>query len=363
MHSLKLLDKTGASKTRPQPPTGMLLAFLAALLLVCLPGPLTAAEPIVQLELVTEQGFPITGAQRWMQALQDVGAVGMRIRSGNPGDRAEIKKEGSDTSPIYYVVGILTARNQLALPGKTFSISDRRGIAAWIDQLKDSGSEGVTTRPAAFGLTGKQIVAVHEALTVPVTFSTKGKPVIEVARGISKLVSLKFTVDASAKRALAGQETVADELQGMSAGAALAAAIRPLGLVMAPIKPRGQEPQLRIGDVRDIKETWPIGWTPGKPPGKTLPKLFEFLTVEIEDYTLIEALDVLRKRIDAPLLMDYNAMARHEIDPAAIKVSFPKSRSFYKKIIDRLLYQAKLKSELRVDESGSAFLWITTIKK
>jgi len=50
---------------------------------------------------------------------------------------------------------------------------------------------------------------------------------------------------------------------------------------------------------------------------------------------------------------------RTRIDPAAIQVQLARTRSSYKRIIDRVLSPARLYSQIRVDESGTPFLWIT----
>ena len=84
----------------------------------------------------------------------------------------------------------------------------------------------------------------------------------------------------------------------------------------------------------------------------------EFLNVEIEGYTLQEAIDAIAPRLKLPIFWDHAAFAEHKIDPATIQVHVPRTRTFYKRILDRVLAQARL-AELRVDEAGTAFLWIS----
>lgn len=324
------------------------------------------ADPSVSLELVTERGFPLTGTQRWMAALKDVGFSGIRIRSAQSGDRNGIKTLGRGSSIRYQVTGILSSRNKLELPaGGTFSVSDIRGIRSWVERLKEGGQEGLTARRGAFGLTSKQLVAVNEAMSAKVTFSTKGQAVGEVVRNVMRTIPLEFSFEPAAREALASQEVVAEEMQGLTAGTVLAASVRPLGLVVAPYLPRGGKTRLLIADVRRVDESWPIGWplNSNKPPKDLVPKLFDYLNVEIEDFKLSDALDALQKRLQVPFLFDHNSLARHDIDPAQVKVSLPKGRTYYKRVISRLLSQANLKSELRIDEAGKPFYWITTIKR
>jgi hypothetical protein len=88
-----------------------------------------------------------------------------------------------------------------------------------------------------------------------------------------------------------------------------------------------------------------------------------FLNVEIENTPLAGALDAIRTRLDLPLLFDHNSLVRHRIDPTEIHVSLPAGRTYYQGALDRLLNQAQLKSDLRVDEADRPFLWISTLKK
>ena len=52
-------------------------------------------------------------------------------------------------------------------------------------------------------------------------------------------------------------------------------------------------------------------------------------------------------------------LAREQIDVTAVNVSFPKKRVQYLRVLDQVLFQAKLKSEARLDEAGKPFLWIS----
>jgi hypothetical protein len=63
-----------------------------------------------------------------------------------------------------------------------------------------------------------------------------------------------------------------------------------------------------------------------------------------------------------PVLVDHNALARHGVDPSKVTVSHPPSRTTYSQVLPKILFQARLKSEVRVDEAGKPFLWVSTIK-
>jgi hypothetical protein len=334
--------------------------FSAVLLLLvsALVSP-TAAAPRVHLELVTVEGAPINASQKWLAALKDVPFSSVRIRASRTGDRPEVKQQGSGETATYDVVGILSSRNTLLLQGQEFAMSDTAGINRWLTALIEGGGErGGKT---AFGLSAEELVAIHAGLSLPVIFETKGLRSFDVLKKIAAGVGMPFTADAAAQQSLAADAPVLEELQGVSSGTAMAAILRPLGLVLVPAK-QGKEIKLQIVDVRQARESWPVGWPPEKSPREAMPELFTFLNVEIKDTALQAALEAIRGRLKAAILLDHNALARHRID-LQTKVSLPSGRTYYKRIIDTLLNQAQLTSEVRVDEAGKAFLWIFTLKR
>jgi hypothetical protein len=322
------------------------------------------AQARVELELVTEEGAPATIAHQWGAALSELRLGNLRIRATRPGDEVGIQQRGSGDTATYLVTGALTARNTLRLPGAEFRLGDKAGLTAWIAKLKEGGETRLNEQEVVFGMTPTQLVAVHEALKVPVAFATKGQRSFDVLKRISATLRLSFLADAEARQAMGGDDPVLDELQGLSAGTAIAAVLRPLGLVMVPQKQSGGEVRLWITDVRRSKESWPVGWPSESSPRETLPELFAFAkNVAIQDTPLDVALEAIGQRVKAPMLYDHNSLARQQIDPAAVNVTLDDGRTYYQRIIGRLLNQAGLTSELRVDDAGTPFLWISSLRR
>jgi hypothetical protein len=148
----------------------------------------------------------------------------------------------------------------------------------------------------------------------------------------------------------------------MSAGTALAAALRPLGLVLWPIAQADDTIELRIGPPSATSAAWPIGWPAEQAPPEAVPKLFEKLPVEINQTPLAEALAAIQHRLQIPVLVDHNGLAAAEIDPARIPVRFAAQRTTYQRVLDRVLFQGRLQSEVRMDEAKRPFLWISPIQ-
>ena len=338
-------------------PTPLLLsAAIAAALAVRGYG----SEPRVDLEVAIEGGFVPSDSRAWSEMLNQAGFSNVRLR-GDRGDSPAIETLGTEQSRSYRVVGLLTAANQLVLPKGRFGVNDRSGVEAWVRKLKEGGEDAINIKPAAFGLLPKQLVAIHEALAARLESPTLGRPAREVAKQIADRLPYKFIADGAAQTALASDEVVADELNGLSSGTALAAVLRPLGLVVFPEK-NGGDIRLRIAAAANSKEHWPVGWPPKGNPSETLPEFFKYLRVEINNTPLSEAMLAIASRVKAPLLVDHNAVARGQVN-LQTKVNFPATNIYYARALDRLLFQAKLKYELRVDEAEKPFLWITTLQQ
>lgn len=332
-------------------------------ILLLLPAAEARGQTYVEFELITEPGFPITGAQEWTRVFGQFPGTSMKLRSGRGTERGSAENLGSEDQPRYRVVGVLTRRNRLRLPNAPeYGPADKKRIQEWIDTLRQEGTIKERLSKVAFGLRNEELVAFHEQMAIPIDFATDGRRAGDVARQIVRELGVKVEVSTKARQAFARNEAVGDELRSLSRGTALAAVLRPLGAATAPKKVAG-EIKLVIADARELDEWWPIGWPPQQPPYKTAPTLFDYLEVEITDTPLKTALGAIQGRVKIPFLLDHNSLAREDIDPAASSVNFPKKRTMYKKIIDNTLFQALLRSELRTDDSGAPFLWITTAKR
>jgi hypothetical protein len=330
------------------------------------------AAPI-ELELATERGVQITAPREWLQLLTAVGIDNVQIRGIRAGDEPQLENRGTAQRPRYHVVGILTSRHQLRLPGGTFSRGDRAKLKDYFERLTVDGAESLTAPRGRFGLTEKEMTAVLADLAQPIEFPTKGQPVRDVIERLQATSKAQFALDARFDNELRNAQPCRDELKGLTAGTGLAILLRSNGLALRPEKSRGQSVTYRIEPIADEaidKETlgkvddddmnfWPIGWEPHETPGELAPSLFEYRNAEVSGFTLEETLTAIGQRVKTPFYVDHAALAAHRIDPAKIQVHLARTRTIYKRVIDRVLAQAKLGSQIRVDEAGTPFLWIT----
>ncbi len=329
-----------------------------AFLLVTLAASASAA-PSVELELATQQGLQITAPQQWLQRLTSAGIDNVRIRAATAGERPRLENIGTERQPHYRVVGVLTSRGELQVPGRVFRQSGLAQLKAYLQQAAAQGPDAMTAPRGQFGLTERQFATVLADLTQPVDFATQGQAPRAVVDRLAARMSVPVEIDAAAGRALRTAAPLDDELQGLTTGTALAMLLHNEGLVLRPESGTTRPVVLRITAADPTAEVWPVGWQPKQPPVELAPALFEFVNVEIAGYTLQETLDAVAPRIKVPYYWDRAALAADRINPDAVKVTLPRTRTFYKRVIDRALAQAHLGTKLRIDEAGTPFLWIT----
>ncbi|MGY8770239.1 MAG: hypothetical protein ACKVH8_17620 [Pirellulales bacterium] len=330
-------------------------------------GGLTAtsaeAVPRVTLEVMTEQGFPPTSMHQWSKLLQTAGFDSLLIRAGRSGEGTDVEEIGKGANATYRVSAILSTKNKLHVPGKSFGKTEMAQLKKWAEGLRHGGVDEIKQKTvSAFGLSKKELVEIYTGLGVAVDFSTKGTSVFESLKKISQKIPYVFSVNDAAKAEMY-RGKVLDELEGVACGTATAAMLRPLGLSMLPKRGAGGKVTLHIVRSSSIKEGWPIGWPPQEKAVQVIPKLLKYLEVEISDITLDEALAAIAGNLGSPVLIDHNRLAAQQIDMSEVKARFPNSRAFYKKILDTILFQGLLTFEVRVDELGHGILWVTTLKK
>jgi len=291
-----------------------------------------------------------------------LGVPSVRVSSSQLAEEPRIEVTGPQNAPIYRVIGLILPNGDILVPGKRFSLRQAKQFAQWLDELARLGPEETRPQLGKFRLTGEQLLKLHESLSLPVGFSTKGVPRADVIRRI--LPQLGYPVDCSQEllAPLPAEDTIAEELIDLSLGTAFAYILRPAGLALVPTPDERGGIRLNVVASRPGLEIWPVGWPSEKPPTQLLPEMYRFLEVNIQGASVSRLIEAIVERTKVPALWDYSALARHGIDPAKTAVRFPPKTSTYAVILRHCLFQAGLKYEIRVDEADKPFLWITTTK-
>ncbi|TWT94775.1 hypothetical protein Pla108_36240 [Botrimarina colliarenosi] len=321
-----------------------------------------AAGPPV--ELVSQAAPHGTAPQQWLQRLAEAGAGTTRlVTSGSAEPRLEELGDLRGGKSLVKVYGVLTRGGVLMLPGaegaERFGLGDRTKLAAYFERLESQGAEAVTVPRGKYGLTEAEFTDLFTRLQTPLPKLPEGATLRDAVDVAKRAARISIKTDRSIDAVLATKAEAATSVEGLATGAALAALLRQEGLAIV-----GERAGLRVVTAHDVKEAWPVGYDPEGTPTQTAPGLMKFLTIEVEGYTLAEALEAIGPRVSwqdrpLPIVWDHFAMRRDGIDPATAEVKFPRRRTFYKNLLDKLASQGRLKLDLRVDEAGTPFLWLT----
>ncbi len=334
------------------------LGLISSLALFCQSA--LAQTRIVEIEVSADQQAELHTQQRWMEALTKIGADRVRSRT-NPVGKPGIKELGSGKMVVVKVKGVISG-NQLVVPGHRFFIGDVEGMRDFVQRLRDDGSKLTLAEKKAFGLTSEQLVDVYKRLSKPVETSTLNQPVSDVLERLLLQSGMETEWDDASRKAIKGDDVVTEQLQGVTTGTAIAAVLRPLGLVMVPQRKQGGTAKLHLVDSRAADEHWPIGWPTEKPLKTYEPKLFDRQNIAIRDYQLDQALAAIQRRVAIPFLYDQNSLARAGIVLGETDVTLVNENLAYMVAIQKLVSQSRprMRAEMRLDEAGKPFLWFST---
>lgn len=315
----------------------------------------------IELRVLIDKKSAIGTNHEWMQALAEVGAdrvVAETSRVKEP----SFKEIGEGALKTLRIVGIVK-RGALYLPGGKFRITQTTAIRNHLKKLRDDGAEITIAEKVAFGLTAKQLLSVHDRMGAQINSATKGQSASKLAKRILELSGYPTQIEKSAQRMLSNSEAVVEvELNGYTLGTGLAIALRPMGLVFEPKRPQGQQVQLMVRVADEKQKNWPVGWPVTVPTGDAAPKLMVKVPIKAQQAEILKLLSAIEGRVELPFFFDHAKIRAKGIDLESTKVTYAREKkSSYDMVIDKVLNQCKpkLKSELRIDEVGKKFLWIT----
>lgn len=327
------------------------------LLLALTACPAAAALPI-ELEVAVERGAPIDAMQQWSRVLSQMDLTRARLRGARAREQPSINAEQLGQRTRYRVVGFLTRDNRLHLPGGKFRLTDESQLRKFFADLPRREQHGSVER-GRYGLTEAQFKQVHAELAQPVAPTAASLSVADAVDQVIQNLStpLKLSSRHRARLAEAGMAT-AGEMR-LTGGAALALWLRRAGLMFVPEQLPGQPLLFRVNDYDSEQDHWPAGWKPSGTVRQAAPKLYQFRTIEIDGYTLAEATAALEKFIEIPIIWDEWILARQGGEHRAKQVRLARQKTYLRAAIDRILSQVRLGGEVRVDEAGQAFYWVT----
>lgn len=340
----------------------------------------------IRLEVFCEGALQPMAAQKWGAELnkRDANLQGVHIRSAAAAEELDIVNAGGNS---WNVKGMLKRNDTLQMPGgQTFSTGQYRQIYPHLEETIDAmlareeaakvAAEftAETGRPAPteklpFGLNARAYEAMFADLEKPVAFKTKGMQRGEFIRKITGEMAHTANVQDEFTRRLAEdtEDVLTEELSGLSRGTALAYALRYVGYCLVPgmaSETPAAKPVYHFIPAKDSPdEIFPVGHDLQIRVTESFPVILERFNANVDGAEVNAVLNALCGRMDTVILYDYNNMARLGLSTDNVNVNMAPKKVSYNELLDTVLYQAKLQKQLRVDEAGKVFLWVTPMKK
>ena len=351
-------------------------------------GPVTRVRVIV---LVDGAGG-VLAARQWREALAAL-EIDASIRTARPLDELGAAEQTGGGLRTVTATGRLTDDGALAFGDRRFEPGDRRGLAAWAAALETHGAAGDPAGQPLWGLSGAQFREVFEALAAPAPagFAAAGGGTAGAALSALDLppnLPVAISDEAAARLAAPaadGAHAAGGALPALSKGTAMAVALARRGLAFRPTRTPAGSLELTIvprpaadapvpvpgtgatpgGEPAEPVGAWPVGWRPAAGPARVAaaPGMFSLATVGVPEGPLTAFAAAVERASGVPVVLDESALRAAGVDPARAMVSVPAGRSTWLKAVRFAVAEHRLQSELRQDEAGRGFLWVTPIKR
>ena len=304
-------------------------------------------------------------AQEWNREFERLGYP-VRIRRGIAGDKPEVRERTLGTERTVTAIGQLDRTGQLIFPERRFSRADAGKLGEWLQELETYGAQGTPAGEPVWGLDETQFGALYSALSRKVDADLEGLRLREaVARlGLPESYPVRFTAEAEAWLAseYPGDSKFRQSLAGLSTGTALAVLVGDYGLGFRPERQPDGSIALAVDPLKDAEDAWPVGWEPKESRQKTFPALFELVPVDLDGVKLTDLIHAVSVKTGVPIVFDHYRIEASDIELDKIVVEHPPRTTSWSLLLRAVTYPHRLTRELRVDERGQPFVWITTLK-
>lgn len=320
----------------------------------------------VQLDIIITQGVGYDVPHTLSRELARAGIENVTMRQQKPNDAVSITNTGTEAAPLWRVIAALEDSGSILLPdGTRVSSYQPTELAQWIQDLPEKMDQKKQSDQAPelsdFGLTSAATNELLNILKIPLNNSSLEKAPLETLRDCIRQLTCPVDISTKQLKRIQNLDPISEELQGLSCGTVLAYLLRPAGLCLSP-RQTSSGVELSVVTAEKNVKPWPIGFQTRERESEVLPDMIQMVETGVDRSPAKVVLKALGERVHVPLLYDYNAMARHGIELDQVIVNIPVRKMSYLLIFKKVLTQARLKSELRMDEAGNPFFWITTIR-
>ena len=258
----------------------------------------------------------------------------------------------------------MAADGSIRIGNQKFEIATTKPLTLALEEIQRHGAKGPPDSSPTWGLTDEQFREVTRLLGVPVENSVELQSSILAieAIGLPGTMRMKFT-EAARQQALAQRPESAPEtieLQGFTKGSAIAIVLAQYGLGFRPryVAPGQYDIEIDRGD--ESSNLWPIGWKPEQSFSEILPAYLRAIPLDVEDVEVDALVGVVSDRIQVAHFSAAYALTAKGLDINTLTYTRKDDRISPARLLTAVGDKLDLGFDVRVDEAGKVFLWVTT---
>lgn len=336
---------------------------LVAAIALLIPQTSRPVATSLSFEIITPQGTGSrVAAQDWGRLFAKIGhIVRLRQQTSADGDGPAEPVTQTETRGArrIKVIGVLDQKGRVHFGKRVFKATDEVRLRKWIDELKKYGVQGDPAGQPMWGLTREQFDPMFRALAKPLAVEVNGKTLLETVTSLElpKTLPIKWTPAAEAVATTAPKNERTLKLYGR--GTALAIVLNDAGLGFIPQRqPDGSVALLVIKPGRE--PLWPIGWPPKISPAKTMREFYARVDVSLPNVTLTRVFEAIEASTQIPIFVDYRAIKAKGLEFEEMRVEIKPRKMSWNNVIRTVSIKNRLNYDLRVDELGKPFIWVST---
>ena len=304
-------------------------------------------------------------SQEWGRVFQELG-YSVKFREPRAGEAPRVEDRDREGSQATHVVAAMAADGSIRIGNQQFNIEKTEPLTMVLEEIRRHGAKGPPNKSPTWGLTDEQFKEVIQLLGLPVESPVELQSSILAieSMGLPAHMRMKFTAAAAARQQAAANrpesapETL--ELQGMTKGSAIAIVLAQYGLGFRPkyVAPGQYDIEIDCGD--ESNNLWPIGWKPEQSFSEILPAYFRAIPLDVEDVEVDALVSAIAVKIEVPYFSSAYALTAKGLDINALKYTRKDDRISPARLLTAVGDKLDLGFDVRVDEAGKLFLWVTT---
>lgn len=313
--------------------------------------------------LIQSQPSYRINAQEWGRVFQQLG-YSVKFREPRGGESPRIEDQDRDEVLSTRVVAAMAADGTIRIGTQKFDTETTEPLTAALEEIRKHGAKGPPDSSPTWGLTDDQFKDIVQLLAAPVENPVELQSSVLAIEsiGLPGNMKMKFT-DAAREQALGKKpESVADtiDLKGFTKGSAIAIVLSQYGLGFRPRYVAPGTFDIEIDRGNESSNMWPVGWKPEQSFSEILPAYFRAIPLDVEDVSIDALVSAVSEKIAVPHFSSASALNANGLDIKTLKYTRKNDRIAPARLLTAIGDKMSLGFDVRVDEAGKMFLWVTT---